>query len=194
MNKEKVEIYFRKVMTEGLKLDLSDPNLSETPNRVARMYCDELLRNVNKEFDALTCFPNNKKYDQIVMLDRIFFVSMCSHHLLPFSGYAWVLYVPNEKLVGASKMARLVTHYAKRPQLQEHLCHEVLEVFDTVVQPKGTMVVMRAIHGCMRCRGVNQYSGAGMMSSAVSGIFLEDTSMEQKGLEMIKISLADGRE
>lgn len=195
MRKDKVEFFFRKLMEEGLGLDLTDANLVDTPARVARMYCDELLCNIDKEFiDSTTVLPNEKGYDQIILLDRIFFVSMCSHHFLPFLGHAWILYVPDKFLVGASKPSRLLSHYAARPQLQEHLCHEVIEVFDREVEPKGSMVAIRAVHGCMKCRGVKQYSGSGMMSSAVSGIFLDDPFMEVKGLEMIKISLMDGKE
>ncbi|MEE8632452.1 MAG: GTP cyclohydrolase I [Candidatus Bathyarchaeia archaeon] len=190
MNQEKVARFFRQLMEEGLGLDLSDPNLSETPERVARMYCQELLCNCCAIFDDLKTFPNTHGYDQIIVSDRIFFTSICSHHFLPFKGLAWLLYIPKDTLVGASKMERLVQHYACKPQLQENLCHEVIDRFAEVVQPLGAMVYIRAIHGCMKCRGVKQYGGSGMGTSAVYGAFKED-AQESKGLKLIELSMLD---
>ena len=189
MDEPLVEYYFEKLLREGLGLNTSDPNLSGTPRRVAKMYCREFLSSVGEEYCDFKSFPNIYGYNQIIMLDRIFFVSLCMHHFLPFTGNAWILYIPKGKLVGASKMARLVTHYAKRPQLQESLCHEIVESLNKEVQPEGAMVVLRAEHGCMRCRGVNQYGGAGMLTSAVKGSFLSGSDLELKGLEMVKLSL-----
>src|SRR5574337_83306 len=119
------------------------------------------------------------------MIDNIHFTSVCSHHFLPFTGKAWFLYIPNEHdLIGASKMPRLVAHYAARPQLQENLCHEVLNRFVEVMQPKGAMLVMRAVHGCMSCRGVRQYNGTGMTSSAIYGSFTQE-STRSEGMALI---------
>lgn len=187
MNFAKVEEHFRNLLKEGLEFDLNDSNLMDTPNRIARMYCTEFFVNVGKEFTDFKSFPNTYKYDQIIMSDRISFVSICAHHFLPFTGFAWILYIPAERLIGASKMARLVNHYSKRPQIQENLCHEILDRFDTAVNPQGCMVFMKGIHDCMRCRGALQ-SNSGMITSAVKGVFAE-ASLEAKGLEMIKISL-----
>jgi len=187
MDYTKVESSCRNMLSDGLGLDLSDPNLKETPKRIARMYCEEFFCNVEKEFEDFKTFPNDEGYDQIVTSDCIHFVSMCSHHFLPFVGHAWVLYIPDKLLIGASKMSRLVNHYAKRPQLQENLTHQVIQAFNRALNPKGVMVFMRAIHGCMNCRGVKQ-PASGMCTSAVLGAFVDDPSMELKGLEMIKIS------
>jgi GTP cyclohydrolase I len=115
---------------------------------------------------------------------------MCAHHFLPFTGNAWVLYVPADRLVGASKMARMVEHYSARPQLQEHLCHEVIECFQSAMEPQGCMVVMRGIHGCMKCRGVKQYGGSGLTTSAIRGIF-EDPRVKDEGMSLIHLSLMD---
>lgn len=191
MNESKVKLYFGLLMTEGLGLDLSDPNLSDTPARVAKMYCHEFFCNSNKEFDDFKSFPNTYKYNEIILSDRIYFVSMCAHHFLPFYGLAWVMYLPKDKLIGASKMSRMVTHYACRPQLQEHLCHQVLQCLVEGLKPRGAMVVMRASHGCMTCRGVKQMSGAGMVTSAVWGEFLKDADLKMEGLDLIKLSMKD---
>lgn len=191
MKQKVVEEYFRKLLVEGLGLDINDPELKDTPARVAKMYCQDFLCNVGKEFRDFKKSPNVRKYNQIIMSDRIHFTSICSHHFLPFTGHAWILYIPADMLVGYSKMARVVNHYAARPQLQETLCHDVIECFDRAMKPQGTMVLMRAIHGCSKCRGAKQYGGSGMTTSAVSGVFLENDSLEQKGLNLVMISLAD---
>ena len=187
MDISKTEKHLCAMLEDGLGFDLKDPNLADTPKRIARMYCNEFFKNVGVEYEDFKSFPNVHGYDQIIVSDRIAFVSICSHHFLPFTGLAWLLYIPNERLIGASKMARLVNHYAKRPQIQENLCHEILHRFDNELRPSGCMVFMKGIHDCMRCRGALQ-PNSGMMTSAVKGAF-EDPDLESKGLEMIKISL-----
>jgi len=163
MNQALVAHFLKKLLSEGLGFDLTDPNLSETPQRIAKMYCKEWFKGVNSDF---------KDYK----------------HFLPFTGYAWVLYIPNELLVGASKPSRLVSHYASRPQLQENLTHQVLNRFAKNIKPKGAMVVMRALHECMMCRGAMQTNGAGMITDALFGCFFEP-DVKAEGLELIKISL-----
>lgn len=186
-----VEHYFAMLMQVGLGFDMNDPNLIDTPSRIARMYCEELFKNVDKEYpeEDFRKFPNTKKYNQVTMIDNIHFTSVCSHHFLPFVGKAWFLYIPNEyDLIGASKMPRIIEHYAARPQLQENLCHEVIERFVEVMQPKAAMLVMRAIHGCMACRGVNQYNNTGMTSSAIYGGF-NDATTRSEAMSLIQLSL-----
>jgi GTP cyclohydrolase I len=185
---EIVEDSMRRLIKEGLGLDLSDPNLSRTPQRVAEMYCKEFFANIGREFDGVTCFPAESKSRDIIMFDNIDFVSVCSHHFLPFTGRAWLLYIPKDQIVGASKPARIISHYAKRPQLQERLCRDVINCFNRHVQPEGSMVFMRAIHQCMSCRGAKQSQKSGMATSAVEGVFLTVPNMELKALEMIKLS------
>ena len=186
-DENKVADCFERLLTEGLGLDLSDPNLSDTPKRVARMYCREFFASVGKEFDGWTFFPNNHQYDEIVNPGTIDFVSVCSHHFLPFSGQAWILYVPENVLIGASKAARLVDFYSRRPQIQENLTHQILHSFVLNVKPKGAMVVMKAIHGCMSHRGVKQ-TRSNMTTSAVYGCLKEDKVLEHKALDLIRMS------
>ena len=187
MKKDVVESLFRKLMEDGLGFDLSDPNLCDTPARVARMYCEEFFCNCCEEFADFKAFPNIHNYNQIIISDLISFVSVCSHHFLPFTGQGWVLYIPDDKLIGASKPARLIEHYAARPQLQENLCHEVLNSLVAGISPKGAMVVLRAIHGCMKCRGVRQMK-SGMGTSAVEGAF-KQPDVKAEGMDLIKLSL-----
>lgn len=188
MDISQIEKHFRDLMEKGLGSDLNDPNLKGTPERIARMY-GEFFKGENCDFEGLTVFPNDEKYDEIVLLDNIHFVSMCSHHFLPFYGLAWVAYIPNDKVVGASKPARVITHYAARPQLQENLCQQVVNYLEKELKPKGLMLVMRAIHGCMSNRGVNQYAGAGMLTSAVRGVFKSDKSAKDEAMNLIKMSI-----
>jgi GTP cyclohydrolase IA len=188
MNKELVSSLFKTLMEEGLGLDLSDPNLTDTPNRVAKMYCDELFSGLKTKEPKTTVFPNTHQYSQMVLSDKIYFSSMCSHHFLPFSGYAWVMYIPGESLLGLSKFSRIVNWYASRPQLQEQLTHDVVNFLVEKLQPIGVMVVIRALHQCMHCRGVKQHSGAGMVTSAIYGAF-EKPEVRSEGMDLIKLSM-----
>ena len=172
---------------EAMGLDLTDPNLQETPARMARMYV-ELFRNVGKEYEGWKVFPN-KDTDQIIMGDNIHFTSTCSHHFLPFVGKAWLLYIPGETVVGLSKLSRVVEHYAARPQIQENLGTDILQNFVKHIKPKAFMIMIRAIHQCMSCRGVKQYAGAGMTTSAIHGEFTTDASAKAEALQMIAMSM-----
>lgn len=188
MNQKKVEYYLSKFISEGLELDLTDPNLKDTPERMSKMYCQEFFKSLEPNTTLITTFPNDKDYDEIILLDNIPFVSMCSHHFLPFSGKAWFAYIPDKKLVGASKINRLITHYSAKPQLQENLSKEIVDSFVYLLQPKAVMLVMRAIHGCMACRGIRQGNDAGMMTSVVYGIFKENDKARSEVLQLIKLS------
>jgi GTP cyclohydrolase I len=187
MKERIIEDCFRLIISEGLGLSLDDPNLSGTPKRMARMYC-HMFRNAKIPSMELTLFPN-EGHEELIMLDRIHFVSWCSHHFLPFEGYAWMGYIPDKMIVGASKPARLIEHISARPNLQEDLCSDVILAFDMKVKPKGTILVMRAIHNCMRCRGVMQTGGAGMITSALSGVFKEDAKARAEAMDLIKLSM-----
>lgn len=188
MNKMKVEKYFRLLMEEGLGLDMSNPNLLETPSRVARMY-QELFSGLDSNPLSLTSFPNESKYDEIVILDNIFFVSVCSHHFLPFTGKAWVAYIPGKKVIGASKPSRIITQCSAKPHLQEDLTMEVISILERELEANAIMVVMRAVHGCMVCRGIKQYNGSGMITSACSGEFKSNPSAKSEVMSLIQLSM-----
>ncbi len=187
-NLKKIEECFTTLMREGLGLDLSDPNLIGTPERVSRMYV-ELFSGLNKPLPNMTVFPNEKEYDEVVLMDNIHFVSMCSHHFLPFTGKAWVAYIPDKELLGASKASRIINHYALRPQLQEGLCDDIATHLQKLLKPKGVAVVMRSIHSCMSCRGVNLYDNAGMSTSSLKGVFKDDHQAKTELFDLIGLSL-----
>jgi len=162
-----------------------DPNLQETPERIERMYREELFKNVDKEFTDWKAFPNEKGYNQLIVFDRIFFSSTCSHHFVPFTGFAYIAYIPGDYLVGASKPMRAVEHYAARPQIQENLCHEVLQSFTEAAKPIGAAVIMKASHMCVVGRGAKQPTSK-MVTSALFGKCFED-KVKWEIFELIKL-------
>jgi GTP cyclohydrolase IA len=153
----------------ALGVDLSGEGLAETPARMARAYAEL--------FDAqpfrMTTFPNDEGYDELVLARAIPFRTVCEHHLLPFSGVAHVGYLPGERILGLSKLARLVEHFAARPQTQERLTKQVADTLAELVQPKGAGVVLEAEHSCMTLRGVRAL-GATTVTSALVGLLRTD--------------------
>ena len=155
---------------ENLDLDLSDANLADTDIRVAKMYAEMFhgLREGNEP--RVTTFPNDGCYSGMVMETQIPFYSMCSHHLVPFYGHAHIAYIPNDQIVGLSKLPRILEFYAKRPQLQERLTEQVVTYLEEKLTPQGAMVVIEARHLCVEMRGVKK-PGALTVTSAIRGIF-----------------------
>ena len=155
---------------DTLGLDRSDPNLTETPARVAKMYL-ELFGGLEEGAEPkVTLFPNDEHYTAMVIEKDIPFYSMCSHHLIPFYGHAHMAYIPNEKIIGLSKMPRIVDFYAHRPQLQERLTEQVAGFLSEKLSPQGVMVVVEARHLCVEMRGIKK-PGAMTVTSAIRGIF-----------------------
>ncbi|HEX4441711.1 MAG TPA: GTP cyclohydrolase I FolE [Thermoanaerobaculia bacterium] len=169
--------HFRRII-ELLGLDLSDPNLVETPERVAKMYF-ELFHGLSEGAEPkVTFFPNEERYTAMVMEKEIPFYSLCSHHFVPFYGHVHVAYIPNESIVGLSKMARIVDFYARRPQLQERLTEQIAGYMNEKLDPQGVMVVVEARHLCVEMRGV-QKPGALTVTSAIRGIFNTQSVREE---------------
>lgn len=163
---------------EELELDLEDANLKDTDIRVAKMYAEMFhgLREGNEP--RVTTFPNDEGYSGMVMEAQIPFYSMCSHHLVPFYGHAHIAYVPNDQIVGLSKLPRILEFYAKRPQLQERLTEQVVTYLEKKLMPQGAMVVIEARHLCVEMRGVKK-PGAVTVTSAIRGIFHERPIREE---------------
>ena len=153
-----------------LGLDPADPNLIGTPERVAKMY-QEMFHGLSEgAAPKVTFFPNEERYQAMLLEKDIPFYSLCSHHFVPFYGHAHIAYIPNEKIVGLSKMPRILEFYARRPQLQERLTEQVAGFLAEKLSPQGVMVVVEARHLCVEMRGV-QKSGAVTVTSAIRGIF-----------------------
>ena len=172
-----VAFHVRGILT-ALGLDLKDPNLAETDLRVAKMYM-EMFHGLKEGAEPrVTTFPNEEGYSHMVMEKDIPFYSMCAHHLVPFYGHAHIAYIPNERILGLSKFARILEFYAKRPQLQERLTEQVVTFLVEKLQPKGAMVVIEARHLCVEMRGVKK-PGALTVTSALRGIFHQKPVREE---------------
>lgn len=157
--------------------------LAKTPNRIARSYA-ELMAGLhdNPRRHLKTVFT--ERYDQVVLLRDIPFHSMCEHHLLPFTGRAHVAYLPDGKVVGLSKLARLVEGYARRPQLQERLTTQIADALMEELNPIGAACIIEAVHTCMTIRGAKKH-GSTMVTSALRGIFKENPSSRTEVLSLM---------
>ena len=153
----------------ALGRDVESEGLRDTPRRVAAAFA-ELLTHEPVE---LTTFSNDAGYDELVVVRDIPFHSLCMHHLLPFHGVAHVAYLPGERIIGLSKLARVVELYARELQLQERLTMQVAECLQEQLRPKGVGVVIEAEHMCMSLRGV-QKAGTRTMTSALLGLLRDD--------------------
>ncbi len=161
----------------GLKPE-QDANLVDTDQRVAKMYLEIFSGLDEGTRPRLTTFPNEEHYTSMVMEKEIPFYSMCAHHFVPFYGHGHIAYIPNERIVGLSKLPRLLEFYAKRPQLQERLTEQVASVLEEELKPQGVMVVIEARHLCVEMRGVKK-PGAVTVTSAIRGIFMEKAVREE---------------
>ncbi len=164
-----------KAVLEILEAVGEDPNregLQDTPARVARMYA-ELLEGMQHEPAEHMQSIFHEKYDEIVLLRDIPFYSVCEHHMMPFIGKAHVAYLPDGKVLGVSKLARLVDAFARRLQVQERLTAQIADFLMENLKPKGVSVVIEASHSCMTIRGIKK-PNAMMVTSALRGIFKKD--------------------
>jgi GTP cyclohydrolase IA len=159
----------------ALGISTDGESLSDTPRRMARAYV-ELLSPVPFTF---TTFPNDEGYDELVLARNIPFRSVCEHHLLPFSGVAHVGYLPGERILGLSKLARVVEHFASRPQVQERLTKQVADALQTHLDPRGAGVILEAEHSCMVLRGVHA-RGSTTVTSALLGTLRADPRSRQE--------------
>jgi GTP cyclohydrolase I len=162
--------------------------LQKTPARVARAYA-ELMAGLsdNPRRHLKTVF--NERYDEVVLLRDIEFHSLCEHHLLPFTGRAHVAYLPGGKVVGLSKLARLVEGYARRPQVQERLTTQIADALMEELSPAGAACVIEATHTCMTIRGAKKH-GSIMVTSALRGVFKDNASSRH---EILSLMYANGK-
>lgn len=166
----------------ALGISTDTESLRGTPRRMARAYAEL--------FDprpfTLTTFPNDEGYDELVLARSIPMRSVCEHHLLPFVGVAHVGYLPGDRILGLSKLARVVEHFAYRPQVQERLTMQVAAWLQDHLQPKGVGVVIEAEHTCMSLRGV-QATGSSTVTSSLQGLMREDPRCRQEFLALTRV-------
>ncbi|MPZ74431.1 MAG: GTP cyclohydrolase I FolE [Nitriliruptorales bacterium] len=165
----------------ALGLDPADGGLVETPRRVARMFVELLT----PEPFRPTTFPNDAGYDELVVVCNIPFTSLCEHHFMPFRGVAHIGYLPGERILGLSKLARLVESFARRPQVQERLTSQVADWLRDHLTPRGVGVVLEAEHLCMSARGVRA-NGTRTVTSALYGLLREEPAARQEFLHLTR--------
>ena len=166
-------------LLRALGADVDSEGLQETPRRVADAYAELLTP---RPFRATT-FPNDDGYDELILARSIPFHSLCMHHMLPFHGIAHVGYLPGERILGLSKLGRVVEFFSRDLQIQERLTTQLADWLERELQPKGVGVVLEAEHMCMSLRGV-QKLGAKTVTSAMRGLLREDARTRQEFLSL----------
>jgi GTP cyclohydrolase IA len=178
----KIEAAVRSIL-EAVGEDPDREGLKETPARVARMYA-EMFAGLHSDPGRHLAKVFTENYDEIVLVRDISFCSMCEHHLLPFTGRAHIAYVPSGKVVGLSKLARVVEEVARRPQVQERLTQTVADLVEDQLSARAVAVVCEATHSCMTMRGV-QKPGSLCVTSAMRGVFRDDPKSRAEVLNLI---------
>ena len=170
---ETIQNHFAKIMEE-LGLDLNDESLSGTPYRFAKMYVKELFYGLDpKNKPRLATFPNKYGYRKMLVEHNISIDSSCEHHFLPITGYAHIGYIPEDKVIGLSKINRLVDYYSHRPQVQERLCLQILNDLQDTLETENVIVVLHAKHLCVSSRGIKDKEST-TTTTQYGGQFEED--------------------
>lgn len=193
-NSQKIEFAVRTIL-ESIGEDPNREGLKETPERIASMFLNEIFAEVTTSKESLIkriskTFSEegeetSERFGDMVIVRDIPFYSTCEHHLVPFFGKAHIGYIPREKVIGLSKIARLVEAISKKPQLQERITKEVAEYMMQILNPLGVCVVIEAEHLCMGMRGVKK-PGSTTVTSAAHGVFKDDQATRLEFLELIR--------
>ncbi|MEE3240791.1 MAG: GTP cyclohydrolase I FolE [Pseudomonadota bacterium] len=166
-------------VVSALGLDLTDDGLEETPHRIAKMYVDEIFSGLNyEEFPKISLIENKMHADEMVKVKAVKVISTCEHHFVTIDGLADVAYLPGDKIIGLSKINRIVKFFAQRPQVQERLTHQILVALQTLLETEDVAVSMDATHYCVKARGVMDASSR-TETSAMGGRFKSDSALRQ---------------
>lgn len=180
-----IEQNFRQIM-EILGLDLSDDSLQGTPRRVAKMYVKEIFSGLNPQnMPALTLFNNEYKYGEMLIERDIQFNSNCEHHFVPIVGKAHIAYISSGKVIGLSKLHRIVNHFARRPQVQERMTIQVGKALQEVLETQDVAVILDADHMCVSSRGVHDHSSS-TVTSFYGGVF-QNQSKRDEFVQLVKL-------
>jgi GTP cyclohydrolase I len=183
MDKKLIENGVRLIL-EGVGEDPGSERLEKTPQRAAEMFA-EVLSGTHQDPEEFTKLLTEEKHDEMVVLKDIPIYSICEHHLLPFSGTASVVYIPQEgKIMGLNCIAHLVDTLAKRLQIQERLTKQIADYLDNTLLPLGVMVVIKAEHLCMTMRGAKK-PGSTTVTSAIRGVFRTNLATREEGMSLI---------
>ena len=161
-------------ITRTLGLDLTDDSLCETPHRIAKMYVDEIFSGLDYgTFPKITAIENKMQVEEMVQVDNIDLVSTCEHHFVTIDGSARVAYIPADKIIGLSKINRIVRFFAQRPQVQERLTQQILIALQTLLDTQDVAVTINAVHYCVKSRGVMDTNST-TRTTALGGAFKKD--------------------
>ncbi|MDR3112527.1 MAG: GTP cyclohydrolase I FolE [Elusimicrobiota bacterium] len=175
-----------KLLLEAFGEDLDREGLKSTPSRVAQFFKEALAGYSTDPLEFARNHYSTEKHEEIVLLKDISFYSLCEHHLLPFFGKAHIAYIPKkDKIIGISKLVKLLEIFAARLQLQERLTKQIADTLVEAVSPRGVMVIIEAEHLCMTMRGAKK-PGSKMATSAVRGIFLKDIRTRLEVMSLLK--------
>ena len=187
--KEKIDVieaHFTGIM-KALGLDLEDDSLMDTPKRVAKMYCNEIFWGLDYDaFPKCTTVANKMKYDEMVVERNVNVQSNCEHHFVIIDGLATVAYVPNEKVLGLSKINRIVEYFAKRPQIQERLTEQVFYALCYILETENVAVMIDAQHYCVKSRGVED-TGSSTVTTKLGGGFKTDAAARAEFLSIARM-------
>ncbi len=183
--KERIEHHMRHIL-ELLNLDLNDDSLEETPQRIAKMYVDELFSGLDyKNFPKVTLIDNKMSVSEMVRVKDITVTSTCEHHLVTIDGKAAVAYIPRGKIIGLSKINRIVRFFAQRPQVQERMTQQILVALQTLLGSDDVAVTIDATHYCVKSRGVMDATSE-TTTTALGGIFKSNAATRHEFLSGLK--------
>ena len=169
-------------ITFALGLDLNDDSLKETPHRVAKMYVDEIFSGLDyQNFPKITLIENKMNIEEMVIIDDIELVSTCEHHFVTIDGQAKIAYIPGKKIIGLSKINRIVRFFAQRPQVQERLTQQILIALQTLLETNDVAVSINATHYCVKSRGVMD-TNSSTKTTSLGGTFKTDSSTRSEFL------------
>jgi GTP cyclohydrolase IA len=170
-----------------LRIDRNDPNARDTPNRLAKMWVDEIFRGRYEAPPKVTVFPNRKNVDELVISKGIGVMSVCSHHWQTISGTCTIGYIPGASVIGLSKLTRITDWFSRRGQIQEELGEQIAEYLNDLLQPKAIGVLIESRHYCMIARGVSsEESKALMITTAVRGRLINDEALRNEFFTLTK--------
>lgn len=184
IRREKIAEHMTEIM-QLLQLDLTDDSLAETPKRIAKMYVDEIFSGLEyQNFPKITLIENKMQVDEMVAVRDINLTSTCEHHFVTIDGKATVAYLPKDKVIGLSKINRIVQFFAQRPQVQERLTQQILVALQTLLQTKNVAISIDAVHYCVKARGVRDVTSS-TTTTALGGIFKTNPTTRQEFLSLL---------
>lgn len=182
---QRIEAHFTEIL-KTLELDLADDSLKETPKRIAKMYVKEVFSGLNCDnFPKMTTIENRMGYDQMIVIRQIKSTSTCEHHFVIIDGQATVAYIPREKVIGLSKINRIVKFFSQRPQVQERLTKQIADVLEKVLQTPDVAVFLEAKHYCVAARGIEDTNST-TVTTDLRGAFKNDPKTREEYLRQCR--------